>query len=544
MKPASHSLSRLFPRDRVNLGRQIERGVGFVVGLTKRGPASRDPRLHDLLLRAGVLQRDPSSWEDSPILDGLPWGAERVKAPPATPPLALEGPWPQAPVFDPEMYPPVLNIDPADRKDHFLHNVTRYLGQVTRHWPAAAQRARLGPRLVPLTDERFTEILTRTSLGQFVTLDLEARDRSAFAAVLAGAPERHAKADFSFMPAEAALPGVHVAPTVTLFRRDADRYVPVAIRVGERIFTPNDGPSWELARYFVLQGAQTRLVNSTHARLHFPADVISAIGRSVLPAGHVVHRLLVPHAAFTPGLHEAVIHHRRSVLHNSQRELYTPFAFTTEGIHALVVVGRNGLPGTRAYPAYRFGEELFGAHVPYGQFRQDWFDLYLQFTKEVLSGVGPDDVHVRAFADHVHTWLPSFPTGDAIFEGDTLPRALASHICTLSVYHSGDHHSYSAIPPAQLPWRIRIPSPDVQAPGSLDPSALVSAEDHFRHLLCHPMFFAPVIRRSVREVSYQFRQARARRAEENLHAGMETLDARWARSGFPSSREIACSVQY
>ena len=55
-----------------------------------------------------------------------------------------------------------------------------------------------------------------------------------------GASERYVKADFSFMPVEAALPGVHVAPTVALFRREGDGYVPVAIRVGARVFTPND----------------------------------------------------------------------------------------------------------------------------------------------------------------------------------------------------------------------------------------------------------------------------------------------------------------
>jgi hypothetical protein len=46
--------------------------------------------------------------------------------------------------------------------------------------------------------------------------------------------------------------------------------------------------------------------------------------------------------------------------------------------------------------------------------------------------------------------------------------------------------------------RIRVPSPDEQRPGEVDVAGLVSAEDFFRHVLCHRMFFAPVVARGGR----------------------------------------------
>jgi hypothetical protein len=151
---------------------------------------------------------------------------------------------------------------------------------------------------------------------------------------------------------------------------------------------------------------------------------------------------------------------------------------------------------------------------------------------------------VREWADHIHAWLPSFPDGDAVLRSDHLARAAASYLCTVSVYHSADHHSYAAIPPDTVPWRLRMPLPNVGCRRPLDLDTLVLPEDAFRHRLWHPMFLAPVVIRSLRKVRYAFHHPRAREAVRDLEAGMDALDARWAHSEFPSSGQIACSLQY
>jgi hypothetical protein len=521
----------------------LDRALGAVVQRLRVGPAIRRPALHRLLHRAGVLASLPEDWPDSPRLEAMPWGAGRMEAPPPNLPEGFDGPWPQAPLVDPDFYPPVLRIEQEERRAHIRNNASRYLGQVVHCTPRAAFEALRGPRLRPLDDATFVDILTGTSFGQFVTEDLEEHDREAFGPLLGG--RRCAKIDLSLAPEEHALPGVHVAPAVVLLEREPhETYRALAIRVGGRLVLPCEGPTWEMARYFALQGAQVRMTLCTHPRLHFPSDVLRVITRSVLPAGHLLHRLLVPHTELTAGLHEAVIHHRRSTLHNSQREIYNPFPYSTEGTHAQMVAGHKGIPGRRAYAPYRFGDGLFGDHVPYGRFRRDWYELYLRFAAVVLSLLPPRDPHVRAWADHIHAWLPSFPDGEAVARPDHLASAAASYLCTVSVYHSADHHSYAAIPIDTMPWRLRAPPPAAPLPGPLDLSALVLPEDAFRHRLWARMFLAPVVIQSLRQVRYAFDHPRAREAARDLEAGMDALDGRWAHRGFPSSAQMASSLQY
>lgn len=538
MARREHRRTRRAPA--VDLSRAATRALGFATASLKLGPSRERPRSHALLLRLGVLDRLPTSWADDPLLDRLPWHAGRVDAPPASPPDGVDAPWPQPPVVGPGFYDPVLHLDLEERADHFEHNVLRYLGQIVGLTPGAARRALRGPRLAPVDDARFAELLTGTSFGQFVT-PLEPADREAFGPL---AEEGCAKVDLSFAPREHTLPDMHVAPTVTLVRRDGDRWSVSAMRVGARLLRPDDGAAWELARYFALQGAQTRLVTSTHPRLHFPTDAVRAITRALLPAGHVVARLLAPHLVFTAGLNEAVIHHRRSVLHNSQRELYTPFPYTTRGIHALVEAGRIGVPGSEAWAPYRWSDGRFGEHVPYGRYRADWYSAVFAFVDEVLAAVPPEPVPLVAWADAIAARVPGFPDGAEIGRSDALAHAVAAMICAVSVYHTADHHSYAEIPLAELPWRLRVPAPDLADPPPGDRASWVRPEDHFRHILGHALFFAPTIRRSLADARHGFRAPRARAAELAFAARRSELDAAWAGSPFPTSAQIACSIQY
>ena len=40
------------------------------------------------------------------------------------------------------------------------------------------------------------------------------------------------------------------------------------------------------------------------------------------------------------------------------------------------------------------------------------------------------------------------------------------------MFHTADHHSYTRIPADHLPWRLRVPSPDVEEPRELRLEAL------------------------------------------------------------------------
>ena len=519
------------------------RSLGRLAGSLKVGPAARVSTAYQALVRVGVLQRSPDSWADSPRVARMPWGAEPLDAPPPELPAGLEGPWPQRAVVDPSFYAPVLNVPPEDLRDHVDFTVTRYLGQLVEEVPAAILRALRGPRLVEVSDDELASILTETSLGQFVSRALTARDRALFGGVLSGDEASFATLDFSFVPTEDLLPGMYAAPVVALVRRAGPRWQVIALAVDGRVVGPREGDLWRFAKCFALQGAQLRLVSSTHPRLHFPGDVIHAITRTAVPAWHPLQRLVRPHTRFTLGLHKAVIHHRRSSIHNSQREMYNPFPYASEGMHKMVASGNTGVPGNPAWPAYRFDDNLFGEHVPYGRYRREWFDAWEDFAHAALASVKAGDAVVRRWADQITAWLPGFPSGEAIFEGRALARSVASYLCAVTTFHTGDHHSYATIAMEKMPWRLRAPFATRAAPGSFDPDALVSPEDTFRAHLAYALFFKPAVITSLRDARYDL-DARGMRAVRDFHARMDTLDRRWQGTSFPSSYEIASSLQY
>ncbi len=523
------------------IGDHANRALGLLSVVTRSGAAAREPALHRVLHRLGVLDHDPRDARDAPRLDRLPWGPRNVAAPAPQRPPGVEGMWPQEPVFHPDIYPAVLHLDRRETRDHVRANALRYLGQVASLTPGAAWRALGRPRVWPLDDALFSRILTETSLAQHVRHALSDDDRASFGARCDGCVDDLAKVDLSQVRPGPALARVRLAPTVTLLRRAADgRYAALAIRVNDAVFTPADGAAWALARYQVLSGMHVQHTVIVHPRLHFPGDVINAVTRSALPAGHLLARLLRPHTRLSLGLDRAVTHHRRSVLYNSQREIYTPLPLETEGICAAVRVGRLGVEGSDAYRPYDFWGVEHDARTRFGRYCRDWQGAFERFATEVTRAIPAGDRDVARWADEIRRWVPGFPDGREVFVGDSLGRAVGRYLATATVLHSADHHSYAAIPIEYLPMRLLAPSPDQERPRSLDLDGLVSAEDFFRHVLCHRMFFKPVVVESLDEVRYDLPEEAVR----TFRGEWARLDARWSASGFPASYEIASSIQY
>lgn len=501
--------------------------------------------LYQPLVRLGVLQQLPASWPLADEISHLPWGAEPLDTPEPDRPGGIDGAWPQKPVLRPDFPAPVLKIEPADRDDHVLMNVTRYLGQIMLHTPVGAGRARFGSRIVPVPDDDFESILTRTAFAQFLLPIVAPVERVAFAVDLQADPgAAFGTIDLSGFADFTPLPGVYSAPTVVLLRKRSDvDWAVVAIRCGDHVFHPADGARWDLAKYFVLQGAQCLLVHIAHPRLHLPLDSLNAITHSLLPSAHRVQRLLAPHFLYTLGLHRALIHHQRGATHNNQREVSLPFTFQTASMHDGFALGVNGL-GTEAYPAYNlFGVHL-GGHTEYGRYRQAWFAHILDFTRRIVSTIESGDSDVTRWADAAAQWVEGFPDGNEIWHDDVLAQTLATVIATVSVFHTADHDSYSRIPIEKMPFRLRQPPPTESAPQKLDLSTLVLPEDYFRHHLARRLYFKPVIRTPLSSVRYGFRSSEARAAADDFVSGMATLDETWGPRGYATSDRIATSVQY
>jgi len=465
----------------------------------------------------------------------------------------FDGMWPQPSPWHEDLWPTLTNLDDDENAEHFRYNAARYLGQIaTLTFPAAVEAAR-GPRVAPITDAQLAELLTETSYGQFIQLELDTASKTAFGPTIAERPEseRHAVMDFTGVrpePAEAIGAGSAPAPLAVLLSYDetseGHEYRILAVALDGEVFHPEPGTTWELVKLFVLMAANYRLVLGTHGQLHFPHDIINVLTKMMMPKGHLIHRLLKPHGRFTLGLDSGVMNHARSVAHNDQVELFTPFAVGRPTIKALFAEARTGRAGNPNYAPYSYGQELIGEHSALGRYRTAWWGAYREFVSEVLSAVPADDAYVGPWADEISRYVPGFPNGAKMRDRETLVSSLALHLATVSVFHTTDHHSYSQIPRHWAPFRLRATPPSERRPTSLDMGSLVTREDYFRAYLAHRMFFKPVVIQPLSTISYPFRDAGALAAAERFAKARTALDTRWADSPFPASERIAVGIQY
>ena len=252
---------------------------------------------------------------------------------------------------------------------------------------------------------------------------------------------------------------------------------------------------------------------------------------------------MLPHTPLTLGLHQAVIHNQRSVFHNNQRELFTPFAYTTEAIHAAAARARRGIAGNRGYPAYRWGQDHVDERLPYGRYRRGWADAFYRLCEGVLADVSPLDGHVAAWADHIAAFVPGFPDGSSIFHGDNLVGAVSTWMRGVSAFHTADHHSFAQMPLTYVPFRVRTPMPR-RGMGTVPRHRLLTCEDRLRHVLAHELFFRPVVVYRMADVRYDVLPGGPQRAVRRFWRNVRALDERWAGQGFPTSREIGASIHY
>lgn len=522
------------------LGHDGQRLLGAAQALGRFELALPHSRLHDALCALGVMDGLPSTRDDPPELDPMPLGRGQMAAPPPAPPPGFDCTWPQQPLVHPGFPRPVLEVSAEESRHHLRKNAARYLGQALALIPKAVWRCRLHAPLSPLDAARFDAIISETLFAQYLS-DVTTEEDRAFAA---SPGEQIVVLDFVPVDEVPTLPGLHVARCrAWLARCPGDRFAVRAVRVAGQVFRPSDGDAWELALYYVLMGANYHLLAGRHGLLHFPGDSINAITIALLPQGHVLYQLLRPFTRFTLGLDKAVLHHRRSVYHNSQREIYSPFAMKSPVILAVTAIGYNGLEGDPYHRPYRFGERRM-VQSTYRRFLDDWEAAIGALVAAVVADVPPGDPYVRAWADAIAEHVPGFPGGADIFEGDALARAVTAYIFTVTAHHAGDHHSYATLSVEETPLRLRVPPPDHAHPRPWRRADLQTREDYFRHQLARPMFFAPVNMETIDQVRFGFQSRRHEPAVRAFRARMLELDARWAGTRFPSSRQIACSIQY
>lgn len=479
--------------------------------------------------------------------------------------LFERGPWPQpAPQAPDHAAPAVLHLPSEERSAWNRHVGLRYIVDGLLHLGPAALWAWRNRGLKPVSDARFNEILTDGIIGKFLCDELNDDDRRVFARQLADpnakAPdERWYKSDFTPMKFIASEPDGDsaTAPSVVLWRRSTTGlYRVVAISVDGTAFDRSSPEStWELAKYFALQGAGICTTLLMHPLLHFPSDAINAITKTLLPVTHPLSQLLVPHFYLQLGVDDAVLHNGGTVLKSGPYRVYAPYPGTFSE-HARLVsslwTGSTTLSGAanNAFPAYRFPLDGWRYHCPYSDFLDEYRKTLLRFTSAVARRIlaGPDEqvILVRQWAHHIAFWIPGFPDEHAIVEGDNLGKALASVIHDIAVGHSADHYIYSQADQQEVPFILHA-RPPTGFNDSFDRRNLVHIQDAIRYRMCMKLFFNPYPVTRLLDTQYAFTDDELKAMGEAFARDLKDTPNRIAQRGlreYVPLREIAAGVQY
>jgi hypothetical protein len=481
--------------------------------------------------------------------------------------LFERGPWPQpAPQAPDRAAPAVLHLPDPERREWNARVGMRYVLESFTQLPSAALWALRNPGLLPVSDQRFTEILTDGIIGKFLCPTLDHDDEETFAKYLkdpkAKSPEeRWYKSDFTPMKFIKSEPDGDsaTAPTVVLWRRaegDRGRYALVAIAVRDKTFDRTSrSDSWELAKYFALQGAGVCTTLLMHPLLHFPTDAVNAITKTLLPKEHPIQQLLLPHFYLQLGVDDAVLHNGGTVLKSGPYRFYAPYPGEFSE-HAKLVsslwTGSTTLSGrpNSAFPAYRFPMDGWRYHCPYSEFLREYFDTVLAYTTRVaahvLAGPAEDLALVRQWAMHASWWVPGFPDDRAITEGDNLARALASMIHDVAVGHSADHYLYSQVKEREVPFILHTREPN-DVDDTLDRRSLVTWKDSMHYRMCMRLFFNPSVVTHLADVEYPFSDPALQQMARDFRADLAQTPGRIEKKQlieYIPLRAMAAGVQF
>lgn len=454
--------------------------------------------------------------------------------------------WPQPSPWGADRFPPaVLGVPHSEYLEYMEVIVGRYLRSLEDGWWDAICHAAMHPGVATLCDEELGALVLSAPFGRFLCPSFDPPDLASFGelveeAARVGTPY---KVDMRHLGACVALPGMYLASSVGLFALRGEELVTIAIEVDGRVFVPDQSESWARARYFLVQGCAVTVVLGAHPLLHFPMDSVIGVTRSIVPPRHPLARVIETHAWLHLPLDYGVTYNERSVAHNHQREIYTPFPTRRDDIFQhLVSEFFVGTPGNSARPSYVYpmGPPSFPGR--YAEFLACYYETLLSFCRRVAAAIAPDDPVVAAWGAALHELLPGFPSAEALREGEVLARALCGFVHTVSVWHSADHHTYGQWPVNKIPQRLRVPPPT----GDDEPVPLarwIRADDIVRQEISRRLFYSAHTVRNILSVDYGFEQPELVAAVQELHAALRECDRRQP-IRYIALDDIACSLQF
>lgn len=453
-----------------------------------------------------------------------------------------KGPWPQPqPAHPLGEAPGVVHVPVSEWLDWWLHIGSRYiltLGFV----PVEYIRSILQPGLLPVDDLEFSRLLSHSMISKFITDRIDEHDREIFKIFNL---EGKYLIDLEAIRVVRPFKGMFASGTKVLLQRNNLDYTPVAIWVDhtQTLLTPDNSDSWNLAKYFVLQGCAIAATLVVHPLIHFPLDSVNAVTKTALPVWHPLFRLLEPHLRFTLPLENAVLNFKSSLLQSRWWMPYAPYPSHPLALRDLLVEGFKGIKGNLSYPAYRF--PLAPPPVPssYGEFQNAYWPAFLKFARSMLQNVASDDHLVQSWGQFLAPLLPGFPAD--FTKPEVLYQTAASYLWQVTVGHSVDHYNYGLMDVRKVPLRLRQ-SPPAKNTKLIARKKLVRFWDSGKYRMAQRLFFRPTTVTSLIEADYRCMNEAEREAVKVFKAELRAIDDEVKKRGicYIPLDEIAASIQY
>lgn len=454
--------------------------------------------------------------------------------------LVTNWPWPSLSPHNPmDVAPSVVHV-PKDEINEFLSKVVkRYIRTVQKFGLSFFRDSFFKRDYQRTSDSEFVAIFTHSVFARFFCYELDPIDKKTFSQDLSS-DEKFYKIDFSHVDRMKKIEGIDLYSSVTIFKMRNGQVVPVASFLKGKIFHPED-KDWDLVKLLILQAAVVRLLICEHPRAHFPIDSLIGLSQCLLSKNSVLYKLMAPHFYMQLPLNFAVLYISKSVAHNNQEELYTPFPCTKEGFLESLRISFKGIEGNSAYPAYSYRLAPQFIHGAYGHFLESYWHVIYDFVKEILRDCDREAQEIKLWAKHVAFYIPGFPNAEEISKGDILERVVTSFIHNVSVEHSCDHFNYATFARDKLPLRVRNA---FNKKGEWSFEGSLNGEDFARHELATKMYFQTSTLRRLSEVIYEFDGDRLNHVY-NFHRRLRELDRSFEKQQrFIALKEIASSIQF
>ena len=461
-----------------------------------------------------------------------------------------QGPWPQpCPEHPFTEAAGVIHIPQDEVVDWWLHIGSRYL-RTLFYTPIAFFRGLWKPGLEEISDEEFSQILTRSLFSKFLKKNFEAKDHEIFGEFINASNVW--VCDFSPIKVFKPFKNLYVSATKVLFRLEGERFAVISIYVEatNSLFTPQDGDKWELAKYFALQSVALCSTLVMHPLVHFPMDSINAITKSALPKNHLLFQLVYPHLRFTLYLEKAVLTFKSSILQSKWWIPYAPYPGPYESVRKLLAQGYRGIEDNKNYVPFKY---LFSPPVvigKYGEFQQAYYAVIKTFVENILVDLDETEVfYLAKWGDYINPWVPGFPTGkELVRDRELLSKTVAFFIYDVSVAHTVDHYNFGRMNFRKIPLRLRVPPPDHKKDYKLKRSKLTKFWDFGKIEMARRIFYVVSTKTKLIDTIYDFGEKNEKLQKHVLEfkENMRAVDRRLnqANACFVPLEDIAESIQF